>query len=1056
MFRRRYARALDRAFASGLSAEELTADARVLRFLGRGKESRQAFTAALRRDPNCAAAWAWRWDADFISSVHAKSYSYEAIDRALELEPARGLWVAMRGVGKLAQYRISGTGRIDEPVSDLERALDLDAKCQPALIALGWALLTDGRHHRALNLFDRSLRSDARSSFLYVLRGRCRLGLGDRNGYIADCEKAVYAEEGLGHFEGELDVGSSGGRHPVARKIEAATRYLRRNRRAYWMYLYRGDYRRAPEINDPEEGLKDIEKAVEIKPDCAYAWAYLSRARLMAGNQASALEAADRSVALNPACGWILIWRGEIRRRLRDMKGALSDINRGLKMTPDYELGYAWRGGIIRALGRPDDALADLALARALDPRQAWTAQEYSLTLRQLGRTGEALEYAAAAHRLDPKNSWCSKAEQADAAKAELDAEIKRHPRNASARAWRGHVHLLREDYRAAKRDLDRAIKLKPEFGWARAWRGRVWHNLFRARWALKDFDQAARLEPFYAYAFAWRGVVRRERKDLKGALADMNRAIELNRTTSWIFLWRGEILEALGRLKEAGEDYTQSLGVDQRHVSAMIARAVLRFRQGNRDGARSDLDRALKIEPTNARASLWRGILNERADRWVQARADYLRAIDGAGSLKGPELRNAKRFLRRGPVLTSESIRSAVAQVQESLQAGQNANAAAMCDEALRVDPHCRALLRLRSEAYRCLGEYDKQVADLDRLLALDAKSAEAWVARGIGRRNAMDFEGSLRDAEEGLRRSPGLISAQILKSEALRNMGRFPESIAAASAAIETRRKVPRAYLVRGKARRQGGDWDGALIDLRRAAALAPGDAKVRGWEADTLRRSGRREEAASAAQEAVRLMPTCAWAVALSGEIERERGGKQSGLELVRRAVALDSNGSCAYDFIGADPPEVWRDSCYAWVYAWRGGIFRKKGEWRFARRDLAHAVELDPDCFWARGWLGELHLADGDAEGALAQFAAALKTHPCYVEALNWQGRAHCERGRWRSALASFQNVLSLDGSEPWAMIGVSVCLEKLGRKSIAAKYLQRAAHLAPALFAKASG
>ena len=168
-------------------------------------------------------------------------------------------------------------------------------------------------------------------------------------------------------------------------------------------------------------------------------------------------------------------------------------------------------------------------------------------------------------------------------------------------------------------------------------------------------------------------------------------------------------------------------------------------------------------------------------------------------------------------------------------------------------------------------------------------------------------------------------------------------------------------------------------------------------------------------------------------------------------MQRAVALDANGSCAHDFLGADPPSVWRDSCYAWVYAWRGGIRRKREDWEAARRDLEHAVELDPECFWARGWLGELKLAVGDAGGALGEFARALKAHKGFRDAWTWQGRANAEQGRWRPALSSFRKALSLDAADPWALIGCSVSLENLGRRGEAADFLGRARKIAPSLF-----
>ena len=1041
IFRHRYERALEGP--QGSTAAELTSRARILHLLGRKEDSKRAFDAALRRDARCAEAWAWQWSADFDVSEFRPSF--EGIDRAIELEPARALWPALRGIGKAMKY--PGEGRSSE---DLEKALELDPKCLLALIASGMEGLKASRPREALVFFGRALREDPRPSFLHVYSSACRFSLDDTDGFVSDAERAVYADEGLGYFQKAFDSDSTD--RPPEHKIEAATKYLRQHKDAYWMYVYRGDYRRAPEINDNLGGLRDLEKAVELKPDCAYAWSYLARARLSHATPASAMEAADRSVLLQPACGWLHIWRGEIRRRLGDVKGALNDFNRGLKLDPDYEFGYAWRGGAKRALKRPDEALPDLALASALDPRYAWAIQEHSLALRQLGKTGEALDKLAAARRLDPKFAWCAKPEQFAAAAAELDAEIRRHPRNAWAWAWRGEAKLQNADYRGAKADLDRALKLDRGMGWAWGWRGRASQELGRPRRALKDFDEAIRLEPLDAHAHAWRGRVRHLLGDSKGALADLGRAVELNRKSSWIFLWKGEAEENLGRLKEAGEDFDRSLGIDPRHVAAMGARAGVRLRLGDENGAREDLERANAAAPSDARVGYWLGVLHERDGRWGEARADYVRALNSSDQLNGGQLREARRFMKQGPAAAAGAIKKALAHARRFAEAGRHSDAAAICGEILRVEKDCEAALSLRAEAYRCSGEYGKLVADLDRVLKLAPALPQAWVNRGMGRRNSWDFAGALADAEEALRRGPDkAAAAQILKSEALRNLGRFPEAVGAAARAIEEQPALGWAYVVRGKARRQNGDFAGALADFRRASGLDPRDAKARGWEADALRKGGRLKEAAAAARAAIALQPTCAWAVALSGEIERELGRKKSGFELMQRAVGLDANGSCAHDFLGIDPPSVWRDSCYAWVYAWRGGIHRKKEEWQAARRDLEHAVELDPECFWARGWLGELKLALGDSGGALADFASALRSYKDYRDAWTWQGRAHVIQGHWRPALGSFQRALSLDAADPWALIGCSVSLENLGRRKAAADFLGRARKIAPGLF-----
>jgi hypothetical protein len=74
-----------------------------------------------------------------------------------------------------------------------------------------------------------------------------------------------------------------------------------------------------------------------------------------------------------------------------------------------------------------------------------------------------------------------------------------------------------------------------------------------------------------------------------------------------------------------------------------------------------------------------------------------------------------------------------------------------------------------------------------------------------------------------------------------------------------------------------------------------------------------------------------------LALRGELKREAGKPAAGLADVMRAVRLDSRGSCDFDFLGAEPPQVRQDEALAWVYAWRGGVRRQNNDLKGARAD-----------------------------------------------------------------------------------------------------------------------
>ena len=230
-------------------------------------------------------------------------------------------------------------------------------------------------------------------------------------------------------------------------------------------------------------------------------------------------------------------------------------------------------------------------------------------------------------------------------------------------------------------------------------------------------------------------------------------------------------------------------------------------------------------------------------------------------------------------------------------------------------------------------------------------------------------------------------------------------------------------------GQALRQSGNWDAAGTE--KAVALAPGDAKAQAWRGEILRKQGLGREAEAALARAVALDPACAWARALLGEARRDAGKSAAGLADFQEALRIDGGCSCAYDILGAEPASVRADPNWAWVYAWRGAISRRDGNWAGARKDFDRALKLDPRSPWARAWRGELLLARGELSAAVADLEAALGLLPSYAEARPGWTRP----GRGRDLDAAVQLPIGSRSSSqrlPEVRLGAAVALKEAGR------------------------
>ena len=1022
---------------------------RALRLAGRREEAGALLRAAARAGSPDAEAWLW--ELEFCAGLDAGRPYYRGIERAAAAQPKRALWRALWAFGLFLDSERPGDGRgpaFNGALARAEEALALDAAQPTALIVRALCLRRAGQPRECLAAVGKALEARPAEAYLHFLQGLARLDLGDWDGFTAALERAIYLDEGTGNFEKAFKTDS--GAWPQKRKVQAATELLRSMPKAHWLLVFRADCRRSPEVNDYLGSLKDLESAVDLAPDCGYAWSYLARARLSHGTVEGARQAADRSVELAPECGWIRAWRGEIRRRLGDTAGALEDLEIGARLDGDYEFAHAWRGGALRALGRLDEARAALELAAGLDPDYAWAHYELALTLRGQGRVDLALGRVEAASRLDPKFGWTRSAKPHDQREAvrELRGYLRRSRRDARGWAWLGECFLRQGRWRQAERALDRALALSPRHAWALAWRGRARAKLQKGRSAQADLSRSLRLDPGYANAWAWRGRLRLDQGRPSAAKRDLDRAYALDAKCAWILLWRGEAEAALGRLDDALESCGLALGLERGYAEAMARRALIFLERGQPAAARRELEAARALDPGARGAALAAARLACEDGLLHRARAAFRQALN-EGSAGGFSARARAFLARRGP---RPDASKALAAARGLLEQGEHAEAAAILSELLAWSPHDAQALRLRAQAWRNVAAYGKMAADLARAGRLEPGSpGQLELAK------ARWMEGRLEAAAAAARRarsldpSPSTASESlVLESEALRGRGRFDEAIAAASQAAELSAAAAWPLVVRAKALRQSGLAQAALADVEAALALEPANPKAWAWLGEILRALGRRDQALSALEKAVALDARCAWALALRGEVKRELGDAAGAWADVQAAVRIDWRCCCDFDILSLEPPSVRRDPANAWIYAWRGGAARAREAWEPAQADLEHAAALDAACVWARAWLGELRLARGRPAEALPQLDAALALFPGHVDAWVWKGRALVELGRAAPARDAFARALELDADCVYAWLGSAVCLERLARPEEARRALERVRALAPQL------
>ncbi len=154
---------------------------------------------------------------------------------------------------------------------------------------------------------------------------------------------------------------------PPVRNAEAFDAYLQGR---YEWNRFEGDGYRA--------ALEHLQRAVELEPTYALAWAGLADAHnLLAFDESAPAErfpqaraAAERALELDPesaeahnALAFVRLYRDF------DVERAEASFARALELNPNLAMAHHWRAGALAALGRTDDAVASMRRAVELDPR---------------------------------------------------------------------------------------------------------------------------------------------------------------------------------------------------------------------------------------------------------------------------------------------------------------------------------------------------------------------------------------------------------------------------------------------------------------------------------------------------------------------------------------------------------------------------------------------------------------------------------------------------------------------------------------------------------------
>ncbi len=434
-------------------------------------------------------------------------------------------------------------------------------------------------------------------------------------------------------------------------------------------WLKKGLALRYTSRND-QEALKAFNRAIEIDPNYARAYALKAAIYNDWGQYQDGLRESDRAVRLDPGLALALNSRGVARTGMRDYREGIKDFNKAIGLEPKYASPYynrSWanyglknyRQGVedankaiqldpnpntpysyyhraksLAALGNYQEAIEDYGRAIQIDPTYSWSFFYRGLAFMNLGKIDQAREDFKKAASLGNKEAqsclradgtlsavaWYTKGlrlrssypkNNREALKA-FDKAIEIDPNYAQAYLQRAYIYNDGGQYPESLRESDRAIKLDPKLAMAFNSRGVARTGMRDYREGIKDFNKAIELDPKYASPYYNRSLANYGLKNYRQGVEDANKAIQLDPNTPYSYYHRARSLAALGNYQEAIEDYGRAIQIDPTHSFSFYSRGLAFMDLGKEEQALEDFKKAASLGNKAAQS-----LLQKKGIKW-------------------------------------------------------------------------------------------------------------------------------------------------------------------------------------------------------------------------------------------------------------------------------------------------------------------------------------------------------------------------------------------------------------------------------------------------------
>lgn len=163
---------------------------------------------------------------------------------------------------------------------------------------------------------------------------------------------------------------------------------------------------RARDEKDLNKKIEYFTKAIEFKPDDAWAYCLRGIAKDDLGKYNEAIADYDKAIQISPTYKDPYNNRGYSKYNLRRYAESIADCNKAIQLDPNYKEAYNNRGISKHELGKYVEAISDFDIVIQLDPNYPRAYANKGCSLVKLGRYGEGVDLINKALKLDSTLSY--------------------------------------------------------------------------------------------------------------------------------------------------------------------------------------------------------------------------------------------------------------------------------------------------------------------------------------------------------------------------------------------------------------------------------------------------------------------------------------------------------------------------------------------------------------------------------------------------------------------------------------------------------------------------